>query len=64
MEKLNSYFEQLGSVYKEHLQVLIEENEWNKSWLSSSLSEEEQQLQNDNDWLIKFSDMVKAIARE
>ena len=64
VEKLNSYFEQLGSVYKEHLQVLIEENEWNKSWLSSSLSEEEQQLQNDNDWLIKFSDMVKAIARE
>ena len=64
IEKLESYFDQLGNVYKEHLQMMIEDKEYEKSILSSHLSEAEQLLQNDNDWLIQFSDKVKAIARE
>lgn len=64
VEKLNSYFDQLGSCYKEHLQIMIAEKETAKNSLSSHLSEEERQRQDDNDWLIRFSDAVKAIAKE
>ena len=64
VEKLNSYFDQLASVYKEHLLTLAGEKEAAKYSLSTQLSKEELLLQNDSDWLIKFSDMVKAIAME
>ena len=64
VEKLNSYFDQLASVYKEHLLTLVGEKEAAKYSLSTQLSKEELLLQNDSDWLIKFSDMVKAIATE
>ena len=64
VEKLNSYFDQLASVYKEHLLTLVGEKEAAKYSLSTQLSKEELLLQNDSDWLIKFSDMVKAIAME
>ena len=64
VEKLNSYFDQLASVYKEHLLTLVGEKEAAKYSLSTQLSKEELLLQNDSDWLIKFSDTVKAIAME
>ena len=64
VEKLNSYFDQLASVYKEHLLTLVGEKEAAKYSLSTQLSKEELLLQNDSDWLIKVSDMVKAIAME
>lgn len=64
VEKLNSYFDQLASVYKEHLLTLVGEKEAAKYSLSTQLSKEELLLQNDSDWLIKFTDMVKAIATE
>lgn len=62
--KLIDYFDQLANVYKEHLLTIIKEKESAKYSLSSHLSKEELLLQNDSDWLIKFSDMVKAIATE
>lgn len=62
--KLINYFDQLASVYKEHLLTLVGEKEAAKYSLSTQLSKEELLLQNDSDWLIKFSDMVKAIATE
>ena len=64
VEKLISYFDQLASVYKEHLLTLVGEKEAAKYSLSTQLSKEELLLQNDSDWLIKFTDMVKAIATE
>ena len=64
IEKLNSYFDQLGNIYKSHLLKLIKEKEAAKYTLSSHLSKEELILQNDSDWLIRFSDMIKAIALE
>jgi len=62
--KLINYFDQLASVYKEHLLTLVGEKEAAKYSLSTQLSKEELLLQNDSDWLIKFTDMVKAIATE
>ena len=62
--KLIDYFDQLANVYKEHLLTLVGEKEAAKYSLSTQLSKEELLLQNDSDWLIKFSDMVKVIATE
>jgi hypothetical protein len=54
----------LGNAYKEYLLLLLAAKEADKANLSSQLSEEEQLLQSDNDWLVKFSDMVKVIERD
>lgn len=64
VEKLNDYFDSLGNAYKEYLLLLLAAKEADKANLSSQLSEEEQLLQSDNDWLVKFTDMVKMIERD
>lgn len=64
VENLNDYFDMLGNAYKEYLLLLLAAKEADKANLSSQLSEEEQLLQSDNDWLVKFSDMVKVIERD
>ncbi|MDO4804903.1 MAG: hypothetical protein Q4A32_08800 [Lachnospiraceae bacterium] len=64
VEKLNIYFDTLGNAYKEHLLTLLAGKEAVKADLSSQLSEEEQLLQNDDNWLVRFTDAVNAIARE
>lgn len=64
IEKINTYFDILGKAYKEHLLELIAGKESDKSVLSSQLSEDEQLLQIDNDWLVQFTDTLRAIARD
>jgi hypothetical protein len=64
LDKINIYANELIDKYKEHLAELIVQNEAEKNELSSQLSEDEQLLQNDNDWLVQFTDTVMKIARE
>ena len=64
LDKNNIYANELIEKYKEHLAELIVQTETEKNELSSQLSEDEQLLQNDNDWLVQFTDSVMKIARE
>ena len=64
LDKINIYANELINKYKEHLAELIVQTEAEKNELSSQLSEDEQLLQNDNDWLVQFTDSVMKIARE
>lgn len=64
LDKINIYANELIEKYKEHLAELIVQTEAEKNELSSQLSEDEQLLQNDNDWLVQFTDTVMKIARE
>lgn len=64
LDKINIYANELIEKYKEHLAELIVQAEAEKNELSSQLSEDEQLLQNDNDWLVQFTDTVMKIARE
>lgn len=64
LDKTNIYANALIEKYKEHLADLIVQTEAEKNELSSQLSEDEQLLQNDNDWLVQFIDTVMKIARE
>ena len=43
---------------------LIRQYEEEKNKVSARLSEDEQLLQADNDWLVAFTDAVKGIARD
>ena len=62
--EIEAYFYSMSAVYKGHLQQLIEEKISEKNDLSSQLSEDEKHLQDDNDWVVQFTDKVKAIARD
>ena len=64
LDKINIYANELIEKYKEHVAELIVKTEAEKNELSSQLSEDEQLLQNDNDWLVQFTDTVMKIARE
>ena len=64
LDKINIYANELIEKYKEHLADLIAQTEAEKNELSSQLSEDELLLQNDNDWLVQFTDTVMKIARE
>ena len=64
MVETDAYFYSLSALYKSHLQELINEKESEKNHLSSQLSEDEKLLQDDNDWVVQFTDRVKAIARD
>lgn len=64
LDKINIYANELIEKYKEHLAELIVQTEAEKNELSSQLSEDEQLLQNDNDWLVQFTDTVMKIAKE
>lgn len=62
--EIEAYFYSMSAVYKGHLQQLIEEKISEKNDLSSQLSEDEKHLQDDNDWVVQFTDKLKAIARD
>ena len=60
---LKAYATELAEAYKEHLVELIEERTAVKDKVSSQLSDEEQKLQTDNDWLVAFQDQLRVIER-
>ena len=60
---LFDFFDKLIALYKEHLKQLIMQTEADKDELASQLSEEDKILQDDIEWLTKFSDAVKGIER-
>lgn len=62
-EQLKKYSDELADIYHSHLTDLIAEKTTEKNNVASQLSEEEQLLQNDNDWLSIFVDQIKAIER-
>ena len=63
-QKLSEYFDRLVAAYQEHLQMLIAQRESDKAEMTSQLSEEERILQNDSDWLDRFSEFVKKVERD
>ena len=60
---LYEFFDKLIVMYKEHLKQLIMQTEADKDELASQLSVEDKILQDDIEWLTKFSDAVKGIER-
>ena len=60
---LKAYATELAEAYKVHLEELIEERTAVKDKVSSQLSDEEQKLQIDNDWLVAFQDQLRVIER-
>ena len=60
---LKAYATELAETYKLHLEELIEERTSVKDKVSSQLSDEEQKLQIDNDWLVAFQDQLRVIER-
>ena len=63
-QKLSEYFDRLVAAYQKHLQMLIAQRESDKAEMTSQLSEEERILQNDSDWLDRFSEFVKKVERD
>ncbi len=60
---LKAYAKKLTEAYKVHLEELIEERTAVKDKVSAQLSDEEQKLQTDNDWLVAFQDQLRVIER-
>lgn len=60
---LKAYATELAEAYKAHLEELIIERTSVKDKVSSQLSDEEQKLQMDNDWLVGFQDQLRVIER-
>lgn len=60
---LTTYLNETSKVYEEHISKLITQLTDKKDEVASQLSEEEQLLQDDIDWLVEFTDQVKAIER-
>ena len=61
---LEAFFADISAAYQAHLRELIRQYEEEKNKVSARLSEDEQLLQADNDWLVAFTDAVKGIARD
>ena len=61
---LEAFFADTSAAYQAHLRELIRQYEEEKNKVSARLSEDEQLLQADNDWLVAFTDAVKGIARD
>lgn len=60
---LSNYATELAEAYEVHLEYLISDRTFVKDKVSSQLSDEEQRLQEDNDWLIGFQDQLRVIER-
>ncbi len=60
---LQVYYEQLSSIYTEHIGQLLQEVSEEKEQVSSQLSEDEQLLQADKDWHTTFCDILREIER-
>lgn len=60
---LKAYAKRMADEYSEHLEKLIERQSADKDEAASQLSEDEKLLQNDNDWLVEFTDQLKMIER-
>ena len=62
-EQIKKYESELSGTYIIHLYKLISEQTRLKEQEAAKLSDEEQLLQSDIDWLVKVQDQLKAIAR-
>lgn len=60
---LLNYYEELANAYHKKLVMLYENKLKEKNDMSSQLSEDEQELQNDNSWLVAFKDQLVRIER-
>lgn len=60
---LKTYVAQLAELYKAQLDELIKERTAVKETVSAQLSDDEQKLQEDNDWLVGFQDQLRVIER-
>lgn len=60
---LKTYITELAELYKVQLEELIKERTAVKETVSAQLSEDEQKLQEDNDWLVGFQDQLRVIER-
>lgn len=62
-ENLKAYYETVAQAYQEHLTQLLVEHTQEKDATAAKLSDEEQKLQLDNDWLAQFQEKLNLIAR-
>lgn len=62
-ESLKQDYETIATSYQEHLTQLIARHTNEKEAIAATLSDEEQKLQIDNDWLAQFKEKVNEIAR-
>ena len=62
-ERIKKYESDVSEAYIMHLYELIAEQTMLKNQESAKLSDEEQLLQSDIDWLVKVQDQLRAIAR-
>lgn len=60
---LEAYVTELAELYKAQLDELIKERTAVKETVSAQLSDDEQKLQEDNDWLVGFQDQLRVIER-
>lgn len=60
---LKTYIIELAEQYKLQLEELIKERTAVKETVSAQLSDDEQKLQEDNDWLVGFQDQLRVIER-
>ena len=60
---LKTYIIELADQYKLQLEELIKERTSVKETVSAQLSDDEQKLQEDNDWLVGFQDQLRVIER-
>lgn len=60
---LKAYSTELAEMYMAQLEKVIEERTVEKENVSAQLSDDEQKLQEDNDWLISFQDRLRVIER-
>lgn len=60
---LKTYIIELADQYKLQLEELIKERTAVKETVSAQLSDDEQKLQEDNDWLVGFQDQLRVIER-
>lgn len=60
---LNDYYERIYSDYHLHLEELLSKKIVEKERIATKLSQEEQRLQIDNDWLATFKEQLKRIER-
>ena len=64
MSYLKKYYDQLAEQYISHIQMLIKDQTDKKEAVSMQLSDEERKLQEDNDWLVEFSNRLERIERD
>ena len=60
---IRAYEDKVAKLYINHLEELISEKTQEKEEVSSNLSEDEQKLQNNNNWLSTFVDQLQVLER-